>query len=599
MQKKWKLTISTDGWVTSKTIYPVPDFDVKLEREGLNSVIEIRDLTFIENSTSDYSYFLSKINAGTTKIPLKVYENGSLLTEKNIDLLTRKHDFYNKKLTFAVVAEENDLLQKVIDAKDTEFNLLESQEGGEVELNITTKVIFLIHADVTTPPAGFSLGHFANNTTIPAWSNLRTYQSFGYVIAEFGTCDSVVRHNGYNWKSLKDNNLTEPTIGGSDWEVIPENIYLHFKRISINSFEGSIAYNPSFDAEIYRDYGDTWDVETILGWVGAGSDFWPSSLYFNRSIYQAPQADYRSITKTLKHGRHLKNIVKTIFFNISPNILFEENTGANCWCNYLENSTNYNDIRIYDNSDIKFPDYTYSASFTNMPLSRFLEIIKIGFGLDWQINSANYIQFIHPSEASFFNEVGINLSNVNGVDFSANSLSYNMKADKDVRVETFTYAKSGSSYFDQVLVSYKFKGTLVNKSAGDVTGNVMELLKGEKSQLDNSGIAWVSVENGDTVRNLDNISNGFMTAEKLFIEHSTYERPYSVGMISGVTPISLNTANLNDAREVKCKSLIIKDINILKLCKTKLSKILGIQGCRIKSVSENVQSGIQSLELEF
>ena len=139
----------------------------------------------------------------------------------------------------------------------------------------------------------------------------------------------------------------------------------------------------------------------------------------------------------------------------------------------------------------------------------------------------------------------------------------------------------------------------MNKSAGDVTGNVMELLKGEDAQLDNSGIAWVSVEFGDTVRNFNDISNGFMTAEKLFTEHSTYERPYSVGMISGVTPIILNTSNLNDADEVKCKGLLLKDINVMKLVKTKLSRLLGITGCRIKSAAENVQSGVQTFELEF
>lgn len=599
MAKNWKFKISTDNWATSRTVYPVPDFDIKIVREGLNSVIEVGDLTFIENSTSDYSYFLSKINAGTTKIPLRVYENGVLLTEKNIDLLTRKHDIYNTRLTFAVVADENDLLQKIIDAKDTEFNLIESSAAGEVDVISKTKVIFIIHVEVTTPPYGFSLGHFANNSTIPEWSNTRTYQSFGYVIADFGTCDSVVRHNGYNWKSLIDNNTSEPVIGGSYWEVIPENIYLHFKRISLDAFEGSSSYNPSFDAEIYREYGDTWDVETILGWGGFGSDFWPDSLYFNRSLYQAPQADYRSLSKTLKHGRLLKNVVKGIFLNISSSILFEENAGANCWCNYLESSANYNDIRIYDNSDVRFPDATYAASFTKMTLSRFLGIMKIAFGLDWQINSSNYIQLIHPSEASFFSEVGTDLSNINGVDFSAMAVKYNMKADKDVRVENFTYAKSGSNYFDQVSISYKAKGTLANKSAGDVTGNVMDLLKGEDSQLDNSGIAWVSVENGDTVRNFNDISNGFMTAEKLFIEHSTYERPYSIGRIDGVTEIELNTSNLNDADEVKCKSLLLKDINILELAKTKLSKVLGITGCRIKSVSENVQSGVQSFELEF
>lgn len=92
MAKNWKFKISTDNWATSRTVYPVPDFDIKIVREGLNSVIEVGNLTFIENSTSDYSYFFSKINAGTTKIPLRVYENGVLLTEKNIDLLTRKHD---------------------------------------------------------------------------------------------------------------------------------------------------------------------------------------------------------------------------------------------------------------------------------------------------------------------------------------------------------------------------------------------------------------------------------------------------------------------------------------------------------------------------
>lgn len=600
MSKNWKFTVSLDSWVTSKTIYPVPDFDIKIVREGLNSVIEIGNLTFIENSTSDYSYFLNKINAGTTKIPLRVYENGILLTEKNIDLLTRNHDIYNTRLTFAVVAYENDLLQKVIDAKDTEFNLIESSEAGEVDVISETKVIFLLGIGAVPPPSSeFSAGSLVAIGNIPEWDNARIYSKYGVGI-DYGTCDSVVKYDGRKWKSNTNANTNNtPTSSPANWIEITDNLYMFFKRISPNAFLGATKYTPINDIDIFRNYGETWGVENILGLGSKPTGFYPTTLFFNSSIYEAPQADYRSFTKTLKHGRLLKNVVQRIFINISSSILFDENEGANCWCNYLESSTNYNDIRIYDNSDVRFPNYTYSASFTKMSLSRFLEILKIAFGLDWQINSSNYIQFIHPSEASFFSEVGTDLSNVNGVDYSTTALNYKMKADKDIRVENFTYAKSGSSYFDQVSISYKAKGTLVNKSAGEVTGNIMELLKGDDSQLDNSGIAWVSVEAADTVRNFNDISNGFMTAEKLFTEHSTYERPYSVGMISGVTAVNLNTSNLNDAESVKCKSLLLKDLNILELAKTKLSKILGITGCRIKSVSENVQSGVQSFELEF
>ena len=454
MGKNLKFKISTDNWATSRTVYPVTNFDIKIVREGLNSVIEVGNLTFIENSTSDYSYFLSKINAGTTKIPLRVYENGILFTEKNIDLLTRKHDIFNTRLTFAVVANENDLLQKVIDSKDTEFNLIESSEAGEIDVIAETKVIFLLGIGAApSPSAEFSVGYLVSIGNIPEWDSARIYSKYGIGI-DYGTCDSVVKYDGRKWKSnINTNTNNIPTSSPANWIEITDNLYIFFKRISQNAFLGATKYTPVNDIYIFRNYGETWGVESILGLGSKPTGFYPTTLFFNSSIYEAPQADYRSFTKVLKHGRLLKNVVQRIFLNISSSILFDENAGANCWCNYLESSANYNDIRIYDNSDVRFPDYTYSASFTKMSLSRFLEIMKIAFGLDWSLNSSNYIQFIHPSEASFFNEVDLNLSNVNGIDFSAAALNYNMKADKDVRIETFTYAASGSNYFDQISIS--------------------------------------------------------------------------------------------------------------------------------------------------
>jgi hypothetical protein len=586
---KWEFMIDFgDGF---EYVYPVRNFDIKKKRDGLNYVLDIEPITFFEDK---YGTYTKIITAALTvnSLPIRIYKDGNLFAEKELDIFSVAKDLKNKRIKCPVSNQENDLLQKILLNKDVEFNLLEAANAGELDLTFDTKAIFLI-TDIVPEPAvpdeNWAATIGCDYADVPAWSSTKAYRSFGQFKTNWGTPDAFVLYGGLVYRSLQSGNLNnQPDISPAYWVQVVENLRAALKLISVNPIPGAQFYDYQIDADLLDESGEDY---TFL------SGTYPNEPFFEASTYFLAQNSVPTFNYTLKQGRKLSEIVEKIFNKIDLNINFTLSGGPDCWCNYLENSLIYNDIRLFDNSDVRFPNASSPATFSKLTLSRFLDIMRTAFGLEWKLNGSNYIQFIHKSENGYFDTVTLNLQKLYSYDYTADNMKFDVKQNKDVRCETFTYNNSGQSAFDQVLINYKAKGEQVDYSLREMTGNVAELLKGSDSQLNNDGIAWVACD-GTDVLEFDLIANGYMTAEKLFREHQTYERPYPVGTI-GIEQITLNTADNNEAGRVRVIGADIETIDMTGLVITKLSEAVGVDGFRIKEFAENIESGIQSLILEF
>lgn len=586
---KWEFSI--DFGFGFEFVYPLKNVNISKKRDGLNYVIDVEPLTFWEDKYETYSKILTATASANT-LPLKIYRDGDLFAEKEIDIFSVSKDLKNKRIKCPVLNSQSDLLQKILLNKDVEFNLLEAQNAGDLNLTFDTKAIFLI-TDVVPEPAvpdeTWSETIAAGYSDVPAWDNLKTYRAFGQFKTDWGTPDTFVSYGGIVYRSLQSGNVNnQPDTSPAYWAAVVESLRVTLKLISVNSITGGQYYDYTIDNDIYDGSGENY---TFL------TGTYPTLDFFQSSIYYIAQNSVNPLTFTVKKGRKLSAIVENIFKKIDQNINFTLSTGLDCWCNYLENSANYYDIRLYDNSDVRFPNASSPATFSKLTLSRFLEMMRNVFGLEWKLNESKFIQFIHKSESGYFDTVTIDLQKLYSYDYTATNMKYDTKSIKDIRCETFTYNPSGHPAFDQLLITYKTKGDIVDWTLREFTGNVAELLKGNDSQLNNDGIAWVACDGSDILE-YDLIANGYMTAEKLFREHQTYERPYPLGVI-GIEQIILNTSDNNEAGQVQVIGANLAEVDLTGLAITKLSDELGLTGFRIKEFSENIESGIQTVLLEF